>query len=211
MKPSFWQQEPPADSQRERRKQAIRLRIIEAAIRLFEARGFEATTLEEICEQAAVSRPTFYTYFGTKQDLINALAEKLWLNVATQVTEQSLARQDSVSSHIRAFFSATRREITRYGHLERELVRHSMNRDAGTDSRNSTMLKAMTAMFLSVYAEGRKSGQIGDRYPLDFLAETTMGCIAAVMMNWAFDAEYPVEKRLKQTADLILTLLELQK
>jgi len=50
---------------------------MEASIQLFERNGCDATTLEEICEQAEVSRPTFYSYYPSKNDLIKALAEKL--------------------------------------------------------------------------------------------------------------------------------------
>ena len=211
MNKTLWQDDAPADTRRERRKQEIRTRIIEAAIMLFEDRGLEPVTLEEICEQAAISRPTFYSYFTSKQELIQALAEKLWLNVAREVTDNALAQQTSVIEFLRAFFAATRREITRYGRLERELVRYSMRGESADDQRNSGMLKIMTALFHSIYTRGRKAGEIGDRYPVDFLAEVTMGCISSMMMNWAFDADYPVEKRMKQTADFIISMLALKK
>jgi len=42
------------------------------------------------------------------------------------------------------------------------------------------------------------------------LADMTMGAINVVMMNWALDENYPVQKRLKQLADYIPTMLELR-
>ena len=207
----FWLDTAPADSRRERRKQEIRAKIIESAIQLFEQQGIDPVTLEQICELAEISRPTFYSYYKSKQELLFALGEKLWLNVANEVTAHSLARQDSTIQTIEAFLKVTRQEIAKYGRLERELIRHSMNRDGNEASKNSQMLKAMTALFESLYKEGRRKGDIGNRFPADFLAETTMGCISSVMMNWAFDQDYPVEKRLKQTADFIAVMLQQQK
>ena len=211
MRKAFWQDEEPACSRRERRKQEIRNKIIESAITLFEAKGIEVTTLEDICETADISRPTFYSYYPSKQELILALGEKLWLNVASEVTRKAIAKDDSTRDYVESFLKVTRQEIARYGRLERELVRHSMNQETGDTSRNSTMLKTMTQLFATVYSEGRKRGDIGNRFPVDFLAEASMGCISSVMMNWAFDESYPVERRLKQTSDLIIAMLALEK
>ncbi len=211
MRKAFWQDEEPASSRRERRKQEIRNKIIESAITLFEAKGIEVTTLEDICETADISRPTFYSYYPSKQELILALGEKLWLNVASEVTRKAIAKDDSTRDYVESFLKVTRQEIARYGRLERELVRHSMNQETGDTSRNSTMLKTMTQLFATVYSEGRKRGDIGNRFPVDFLAEASMGCISSVMMNWAFDESYPVERRLKQTSDLIIAMLALEK
>ena len=207
----FWQDEAPADSRRERRKQEIRGKIIESAIELFEKQGLEDVTLEQICELADISRPTFYSYYKSKQELIAALGEKLWLNVAQKVTQDSFANQDSTAETVASFLKVTRREITKYGRLERELIRHIMNHEANDATQNSQMLKALTNLFENIFKEGKKRGDIGTRYPIDFLAETTMGCISSVMMNWAFDPDYPVEKRLKQMTDFILQMLRLNK
>ena len=38
-------------------------------MRLFEARGYEASTLDEIADDADVSRRSLFDYFSTKEDL----------------------------------------------------------------------------------------------------------------------------------------------
>jgi len=51
---------------RERKKRRTRLAIHDAAQRLVEANGLEATTVESICELAEVSPRTFFNYFPSK-------------------------------------------------------------------------------------------------------------------------------------------------
>ncbi len=58
---------------RERKKRLRRARIEAAAIGLFEQRGFDSTTIDEIADAAGISPRTFFSYFSTKEDV--ALAD----------------------------------------------------------------------------------------------------------------------------------------
>ncbi len=55
---------------RERKKEATRRALLATANRLFHADGFEATTIDEICEKVGVSRRTFFRYFANKEALV---------------------------------------------------------------------------------------------------------------------------------------------
>lgn len=72
---------PPADRSlplRERKKLRNRRALAEAALRLFAANGFDATTLEELADAADVSKSTFSRIFPAKEAAgIEAEAE-LW-------------------------------------------------------------------------------------------------------------------------------------
>jgi AcrR family transcriptional regulator len=48
----------------------VRTRISAAAFELFAARGYEATTVDAIADQAGVARRTFFRYFKSKDDVI---------------------------------------------------------------------------------------------------------------------------------------------
>ena len=52
-------------------------RIMEAALRIFAEKGFQNSTIAEISKEAGVSEATIYEYFGTKEDLLFAIPEKV--------------------------------------------------------------------------------------------------------------------------------------
>jgi AcrR family transcriptional regulator len=52
---------------RERKKLKTKRTLSDIALSLFTEKGFDATTVEEICDRAEVSRSTFFRYFPTKE------------------------------------------------------------------------------------------------------------------------------------------------
>ncbi|WP_150254489.1 TetR/AcrR family transcriptional regulator [Nocardiopsis deserti] len=56
--------------QRTRRRQRNRAAIQEAALRLFERQGYEATTVAQIAREAGVSHMTFFRCFPSKEDVV---------------------------------------------------------------------------------------------------------------------------------------------
>jgi AcrR family transcriptional regulator len=57
---------------RQRKKDAVRARIVATAIELFSARGIDDVKVEEIAETADIGKGTTYNYFKTKEDIIVA-------------------------------------------------------------------------------------------------------------------------------------------
>ena len=51
-------------------------RLLTAGRELMVAKGFAATTVDQVCEAAGVTKGAFFHYFGTKEDMANALVER---------------------------------------------------------------------------------------------------------------------------------------
>jgi AcrR family transcriptional regulator len=63
---------------RERKKLRIRRALADAALRLFTEKGYAATTLEEVADQADVSKSTFFRFFPAKEAAAIEAEAELW-------------------------------------------------------------------------------------------------------------------------------------
>ena len=73
-----------------RRKARTRAGLLAAARQLFAGRGMERTTIAEIAEQADIAIGSFYNYFATKEELLEALlSEELSRQLALLQSRQA--------------------------------------------------------------------------------------------------------------------------
>lgn len=57
------------------KKKSTKSRIVEAAWKLFQAKGYDETTIEDIIALSETSKGTFYHYFAGKDTLLSSLSE----------------------------------------------------------------------------------------------------------------------------------------
>jgi AcrR family transcriptional regulator len=74
--------------------------ILDAATRVFAERGLTAAPTSEISKQAGVAEGTLFTYFKTKDDLINALYREIKLELADAMMSGFL-RKKTVRTRLR--------------------------------------------------------------------------------------------------------------
>ena len=74
--------------------------ILDAATRLFAERGLAAAPTSEISRLAGVAEGTLFTYFGTKDELINSLYRELKLELADAMMSD-FPRKENVRTRLR--------------------------------------------------------------------------------------------------------------
>ncbi len=81
----------------ERKKSAIRERIISEGIRLFARDGIERVTVEQIAEAADVGKGTIYNYFDTKESIIVAFMVQVEAKVQESTAQLIRSRKSPVA------------------------------------------------------------------------------------------------------------------
>ncbi|MFE7745662.1 TetR family transcriptional regulator [Nocardia sp. NPDC057455] len=92
---------PATTGLRERKKQQTRLRIIAAALDLCDTQGFDATTIEQIANEAEVSPRTINRYFDSKEDIVLGPVQDFGRTIA-----ETLRRQPRTGNELQALLAA---------------------------------------------------------------------------------------------------------
>ena len=92
--------------------------ILEAAIGLFARKGFSATGVREIAQQAKVNIAMISYYFGSKRGILEAALD-IFFQRYLEVAEQSLAGDDPPEQKMRRFI----RSIVSFARNNNDLVR----------------------------------------------------------------------------------------
>ena len=72
----------------QQRSEETRTKILDSATKLFSTRGFNAASVDEICEEAGISKGAFYHHFESKQALFLAILDG-WLQAIDSTIEAS--------------------------------------------------------------------------------------------------------------------------
>ena len=100
---------------------ATREQILQHAARLFATSGFAGTSMNEVAEACAVTKPTLYHYFRDKHDLALQICEghvRKLHELVTEVQAQGLAPKP----HLRALIQRFVREYGQAQHEHRVLT-----------------------------------------------------------------------------------------
>ena len=82
---------------RDRRKTRQREAIVDGAIRLFDERGIDATTMDDIAAAVEVSRATVFNYFAYKEAILVEIGARLVADIAQQAaTRQPASIRDAL-------------------------------------------------------------------------------------------------------------------
>ncbi len=94
-----------------------RAKILECALALFSARGYEAVGVQEIVEAAGVTKPSLYHYFSSKLGLLDTLLEENFAGFLADLRKAALYERDlplTLEKIARAYFDFACRQPAFY-------------------------------------------------------------------------------------------------
>jgi AcrR family transcriptional regulator len=186
---------------RERRKLEVRGRIVDAAIELFDERGFDATKVADICERADVVNKTFFNHFPTKQHLLREIAES---QIAALFAEIEAVRGHHVTTRerITAFFERITNNIDAAGPMRRELVTEMIHATESSGD-GSVQSRRLQEAFAAMIRDGRVKGDVIADHPIATQADIVLGTFYALMFGWAHATDFPLRRRALAAARLL--------
>lgn len=186
---------------RERKKAETRQRILSSAARLFTTQGFEATTVDEIAEDADVSRGTFFNYYAEKSALMIALGDGM---TETFMARVEAARELDVTTveRLAGLFAGSAARLLERRDLSRAVLLETVARRSGLDERHSHTAR-IHAGIEDLLRDGIEAGDVREDVPVSLLAEMVSGAYIEVLVSWLVVNDYPLAERLQMAADVL--------
>ncbi|MEZ5235283.1 MAG: TetR/AcrR family transcriptional regulator [Acidimicrobiia bacterium] len=159
---------PEPVTQRGRRTRA---QLIDAARRVFEAKGYMDTRIGDITEEAAVAHGTFYTYFESKHELFREVVGTLvqdFIAEARSVPSLGPSPAARIERANRGYLQAYRRNARLMGVLEQAAVLDADVREIRLEARHSWVKRAED-MLRRLQADGLVSEDIDAYYAANAL------------------------------------------
>jgi AcrR family transcriptional regulator len=195
----------PGPGRRERRKHELRGRILEAAMALFDARGFEATPVAEICERADVAQKTFFNHFESKQQVLRAIAAE---SLERFLVDLEAVRKlpGTTAEKLHAFFRQIADNAEAAGPMRRELLTEIIH-VAHAERSEPEQARRLHAAFGAIVRDGRAEGDVSREDPLATQTEMLLGAFYALMFNWAHLEDYPLRRQATAAARFLARAL----
>jgi AcrR family transcriptional regulator len=198
---------PPADVRamglRERKKARTRGEIQARALHLFRQQGYEATTVQQIIEEAEVSESTFFRYFPTKADVV--LSDEFDPVIVEAFRSQP--RELSAVPALRAAFQVAFSSLTTEEKAEQ---RDRMALILSVPELRGAMLDQFaSAMHLLAEIVAERAGQPVDDIQVRTVAGAVVGVALAVMFVIAKDPSLDMAAELDRSMERLEAGLDL--
>lgn len=148
--------------------------IIDVSERLFNENGYDNTSISDIVKTIGIAQGTFYYYFKTKEDVLDAIATKYVFNLLSILKEidgkEDMDALEKINTLFRRIlhFNRQRKEVISFMHEERNLLLHH-KMELGS-------LPYLVPYLQSILEEGTEEGIFKIRYP----EETAIAIISLI-------------------------------
>lgn len=188
---------------RELNKLQCRERILKMSRRLFTAKGYEDTTMEDIAEAAEVSKATLYNYFASKESLLLGIAD-VALDEVRHSIEVDLAGETDSLVKLRRVVEMLALDSIRYISLTRRI----MYLNSSPESELYTTRQDIVQLMETLIVQAQEQGTLRRDIPAEELVELFMGVYLMTQFAWSDISGYSdghCIKRVDQAIDRLLT------
>lgn len=190
---------PKKPSQRELKKEESRQAIARAAVQLFEEKGYDATTMDEIAMRAGVSRPTVFNYFAHKEDILLVLGVMMGERIATRlnVLDPAALEADPIATLRQVALTMGKSfadfpETSKAFHYLRVQTMRARQRGGLRDLPGDNEFVVVTRFIIALVQRAQAQKKLrADFPPNELVAHLMIGLFASVMGIWAYQDGKP--------------------
>lgn len=165
-------------SLRKSQKEATRQRVLDAARELFETKGYEATTVREIAQVAAVSVGSVFTTFSSKGDILSQVMADRLDALYGELDRLAPHLRGSTPDRLRSIFAIHYAFETRRTRLFLAHIAAAYNWTLSPSSRPYGRNPRLRNVIRECLADGMTRGDVDPAGDLDLIVDALMASYA---------------------------------
>jgi len=170
-------------SVREAKKKKNKQAILDAAISLFSANGYENTSIEHIAKIAGVGKGTVYSYFQTKKDIIKGFCEYELEKIHLELVKRS-DQDASILEQMLTIYMTEFHHVTQNREFGRLYMRESVFPcDSDVQSSQETDDKYFQILF-PILQKGQERGELRKDIELLHMTAHFYSLYILIMSAW---------------------------
>ncbi len=180
-------------------------RIMDAALRIFAEKSFQEATISEISKEAGVSEATIYEYFGTKEDLLFAIPEKISNDTAKE-SHTVLPFIKDVEGRMRAILYSYVQLYQNNPHYSALVLLQLMSNKRFRQTAAHEAIRRSAHRLLDIIRDGIADGTFRPDSDAYLIRSMLMGAIEHLFIHWHMQG---MPKRDKTIMDMLDPFLEI--
>jgi AcrR family transcriptional regulator len=178
--------------------------ILDAATRVFGAKGFDGTRVDDIAAEAGLAKATVYAYFNSKDEIYEAAVEQALAEIRA-LTEEQVAKAADFPGKLRAFIAVR----LSYWHEKLPLYRviSSVNHEMKNRRRRLKWQRVAVDYLLHMFTEAAGRGEI-PRQDFEAAAWALMDMIRGIHERKMIQQNHEPEEEISRLAGFTLRALD---
>jgi AcrR family transcriptional regulator len=155
--------------------------ILDAAVRVFASKGYHASRVGDIAEEAGVAHGLLYHYFRSKEEVLETISRETWRDVADAVRSVE-ASDESAQDRLAGIAKILLRAWRRDPNLVRVLVRE-VTRSSHLQTRIDEIEAAFTGLE-RIIARGQQDGEFRADVDPRMVSYVFYGALEEILTGW---------------------------
>src|SRR4030042_1656860 len=181
-------------------------RIMDAALQIFAEKGFQNATITEISKEAGVSEATIYEYFGTKEDLLCSIPEKI-SNETFDQSSKVLPFIKSVEGRMRATLLSYFQLYQSNPHYSALVLLQLMSNKRFRQTPAHAAIRRSAHRLLDCIREGIADGTFKKDADAYLIRSMLMGTIEHLFIQWHMQGRPKKEKNIMDMLDPFIEIV----
>ena len=188
-------EETAPQNRRAQQKEAKRLALIDEALAVFSRVGFAMAKIDDVAEEAGVSKGTVYLYFDSKEDLFEGMVKAKMMpmldNAASIAFDPEMTATARLKQHLRFFYTkildSDRRQIMRL------IMAEGPNFPHLAEFYHANVLSRGQAMINAIIQQGVDNGEFRNMSEHGLMQNVVAGALVAGIWKLVFDQFQPID------------------